>query len=57
MRPTIRVALFATVVDFGGIERVLLMLLRNMDLDVERFVPVLFTRTDVTEERELPRIA
>ena len=48
MRP-IRVAVLATTVHFGGIERVLLMLLRHMDADIE-LVPVLFTRTD-TEQR------
>jgi len=45
----IRVALFATSVAFGGIERVVLNLLRYMQPGVE-FVPIVFTRTD-TEDR------
>lgn len=45
MQPVIRVALLATVVDFGGIESVLLTLFRHMVPGVELF-PLLFTRTD-----------
>jgi glycosyltransferase involved in cell wall biosynthesis len=41
----LRVALFATPVQFGGIERVVLMLLQHMDPSVDLF-PILFTRTD-----------
>jgi len=47
--PPIRVALLATVIDFGGIERVLLTMLRNMDLGVE-LIPILYTRTDLKEK-------
>lgn len=43
--PTIRVALLATSVDFGGIERVVLGLVEHMDPTVE-LVPIVFTRTD-----------
>jgi len=43
MQSALRVALLATVVDFGGIERVLLTLLRHMRADIELF-PVLFAR-------------
>lgn len=39
----LRVAVLATVVDFGGIERVLLTLLRHMEKDVELW-PLLYTR-------------
>ena len=49
MRAPIRVALLATIVDFGGIERVLLTLLQHMGSPIE-IVPILFTRTD-TQER------
>jgi glycosyltransferase involved in cell wall biosynthesis len=35
--------LFATTIEFGGIEQVLLSLVRHLDADVD-FVPVLFTR-------------
>lgn len=45
----LRVALLATVVDFGGIERVLLSLVRNMTPEVQ-FFPVLFTREGVGEK-------
>ncbi|MGH8542281.1 MAG: glycosyltransferase family 4 protein [Gammaproteobacteria bacterium] len=45
MQPVIRVALLATVVDFGGIESVLLTLLRHMGPGVKLF-PLLFTRRD-----------
>jgi glycosyltransferase involved in cell wall biosynthesis len=40
-----RVALLATIVDFGGIERVLLTLLRHIGAEIELF-PVLFTRAE-----------
>ncbi|HSL21154.1 MAG TPA: glycosyltransferase family 4 protein [Vicinamibacterales bacterium] len=43
-----RVALLATVTDFGGIEQVLLTLLQRMDREVELF-PVLFTRRDADQ--------
>lgn len=43
MQRRLRVALLATVVDFGGSERVLLTLLQNMQADVV-LCPVLFTR-------------
>lgn len=49
MQPAIRIALLATVVDFGGIERVLLTMLRNMDTEIE-LTPILFTRTDTKEK-------
>lgn len=45
VQSVIRVALLATVVDFGGIERVLLTLLRRMEPGIELF-PILFTRTE-----------
>ena len=44
----IRVAVLATSVHFGGIERVLLSQLQHMDDTVE-LVPVLFTRTDAAD--------
>jgi glycosyltransferase involved in cell wall biosynthesis len=37
-----------TSVDFGGIEKVLLMLCRQMDADVE-LIPVIFTKTDTRD--------
>jgi glycosyltransferase involved in cell wall biosynthesis len=40
---SLRVALLATVVEFGGIERVLLTLLQHMPADIE-LCPLLFTR-------------
>jgi glycosyltransferase involved in cell wall biosynthesis len=43
MRSDLRVALLATVVEFGGIERVLLTLLRHKAVDV-KFTPILYTR-------------
>ncbi len=48
-QPPIRVALLGTVIDFGGIERVLLTMLRNMDAEVE-LIPILYTRTDIKEK-------
>jgi glycosyltransferase involved in cell wall biosynthesis len=45
----IRVALFATSVAFGGIERVVLNLLRHMPPGVE-IVPIVFTRTDCEDQ-------
>jgi glycosyltransferase involved in cell wall biosynthesis len=54
MRP-IRVALLSTVVDFGGIEGVLLNMLQHMDQGVE-FVPVLYTRSDLRETSFLDRV-
>ena len=44
-RAAMRVAVLATAVDFGGIEKVLLTLLGNMEQDVE-LVPIVFTRSD-----------
>src|SRR5436305_10867128 len=44
----LRVALFATPVQFGGIERVVLMLLQHMDPSIDLF-PILFTRTETQE--------
>jgi glycosyltransferase involved in cell wall biosynthesis len=44
----IRIALLATSIDFGGIERVLLNLLQHMDGEIE-FVPIVFTRADAKE--------
>jgi glycosyltransferase involved in cell wall biosynthesis len=43
MRPDVRVALLATVVEFGGIERVLLTLLRHMGAEL-KLSPIFFTR-------------
>ena len=40
-----RVAVLATAVDFGGIEKVLLTLFRHMEHDVE-LLPIVFTRSD-----------
>ena len=51
----IRVALLATTIDFGGIEKVLLTLLKHLGNDVE-FVPVLFTRTDVRDRSFFDRL-
>lgn len=48
MADPIRIALLATSIDFGGIEQVLLNLLRHMDAAVE-FFPLVFTRTDAKE--------
>ena len=48
MRGPIRVALFATCIDFGGIERVLLSQLQSTGKEVEYF-PFLFTRTDTRD--------
>jgi glycosyltransferase involved in cell wall biosynthesis len=55
MSRPLRVALLATTVHFGGIERVLLMLLRHMTPDVE-LVPVVFTRTDLQERAFFDRL-
>jgi glycosyltransferase involved in cell wall biosynthesis len=49
------VALFATSVAFGGIERVLLTLLRHMEPGIE-LVPILFTRTDTKETTFFERL-
>jgi glycosyltransferase involved in cell wall biosynthesis len=49
------VALLATAVDFGGIEQVLLTLLRNMDRDVE-LIPVVFTRSDARSQTFFDRL-
>jgi glycosyltransferase involved in cell wall biosynthesis len=51
----LQVALFATSVQFGGIERVLLNLLEHMNPGVELF-PVVFTRTDTTETSFFDRL-
>ncbi len=45
MQQRLRVALLATVVEFGGIERVLLTLLQHMRADIE-LCPLLFTRKE-----------
>lgn len=45
VRRRLRVALLATVVDFGGIERVLQTLLHNMEKQVELW-PLLYTRAN-----------
>lgn len=59
MRPStsrpIRVALFATSVAFGGIERVVLNLLRHMPPGVE-IVPIVFTRTDCEDQTFFERL-
>jgi glycosyltransferase involved in cell wall biosynthesis len=54
-RRPLRVALLATSVEFGGIERVLLNLLEHMDSSVE-LVPVVFTRTDIRETSFFDRL-
>jgi glycosyltransferase involved in cell wall biosynthesis len=51
----IRVALFATSVAFGGIERVVLNLLRHMPPGVE-IVPIVFTRTDCEDQTFFERL-
>jgi len=51
----IRVALFATSVAFGGIERVVLNLLRHMPAGVE-IVPIVFTRTDCEDQTFFERL-
>lgn len=51
----LKVALLATSVDFGGIERVLLNLLEHMDASVE-LVPLVFTRTDTDQEGFFDRL-
>lgn len=51
----VRVALLATSVQFGGIERVLLNLLQHMDSGVE-LVPLIFTRTDIKETSFFDRL-
>jgi glycosyltransferase involved in cell wall biosynthesis len=50
-----RVALLATTIDFGGIENVLLTLLRHADREIE-FVPLLFTRSDAADRSFFDRI-
>lgn len=50
-----RVALLATVVEFGGIERVLLTLLQHMQVDIE-FFPVFFTRAEGRRSYFLERL-
>jgi glycosyltransferase involved in cell wall biosynthesis len=49
------VALFATSVAFGGIERVVLNLLRHMPPGVE-IVPIVFTRTDCEDQTFFERL-
>lgn len=51
----LRVALLATSVEFGGIERVLLNMVQHMDREVE-LVPVVFTRTDTSENSFFDRL-
>jgi len=55
MRPTLRVALFATVVDFGGIERVLLNLFEHIDPGIRLF-PILFTRLETRTNYFMKRV-
>jgi glycosyltransferase involved in cell wall biosynthesis len=50
-----RVALLATSVEFGGIERVLLNLVQHMEPGVE-LVPLVFTRTDIKETSFFDRL-
>ena len=54
-RPAIRVALLATSVEFGGIERVLLNLVQHMDAGIE-LCPIVFTRTDARETSFVERL-
>ena len=54
-RRPIRVALLATSVEFGGIERVVLNLVEYMGQDVE-FVPIIFTRSDVEKTAFFDRL-
>ena len=49
MSRPIRVVLAATSIEFGGIERVLLNLIRHMGPTVE-FLVLVFTRTDTREK-------
>jgi glycosyltransferase involved in cell wall biosynthesis len=49
------VGLFATSVAFGGIEQVLLTLIAHMDPSVS-LIPVVFTRTDITETSFFDRL-
>lgn len=51
----IRVALITTSVAFGGIERVVLNLLRHMPAGVE-IVPIVFTRTDTEDQTFFERM-
>lgn len=55
MRPTLRVALFATVIDFGGIERVLLNLLEHIDPGIQLF-PIMFTRIETRASYFIKRV-
>lgn len=55
MNDPIRIALLATSIEFGGIEQVLLNLLRHMDRSVE-FFPLVFTRTDAKETSFFDRL-
>ncbi len=48
MRSTLRVAVLATVVDFGGIEQVLLTQLRHTGAEVD-LIPILFTRSSANQ--------
>ena len=50
MEHHLRVALLATAVEFGGIDRVLANLVRGMDADVE-LLPILYTRRDTVKHR------
>jgi glycosyltransferase involved in cell wall biosynthesis len=54
-QPAVRVALLATSVEFGGIERVLLNLVQHMDEDFE-LCPIVFTRTDTRETSFFDRL-
>ena len=48
LKTPIRVALLATITDYGGIEKVLLNMLQHMDASVA-LRPILFSRADVNE--------
>jgi len=56
MERHIRVALLATAVEFGGIDRVLGNLVRFMDPDVE-LRPILYTRSDTVKHRLFDTLA
>lgn len=52
----VRIALLATVVEFGGSEKVILSLLDNINTELFDVVPIIYTRSDQTNNRFISRL-
>jgi glycosyltransferase involved in cell wall biosynthesis len=52
----VRIALLATVVEFGGSEKVILSLLENINTELFDVVPIIYTRSDQTNNRFISRL-